>query len=71
MNDYHKHSIIRGAVLFLVALVVFLTVVMLTGGGRFSYVLPLLAEGYGLYAFFKKYYPPEKDDREEKKEGKQ
>lgn len=61
MQDWNRKNMIFFAVVATVAITLFSTVVMLTGGGWLSYVLPLVAEGYGLYAFFKKYNPPKED----------
>lgn len=68
MQEWNKKNMIFGAVLATVGLTAFSTVAMLTGGGWLAYVLPLVAEGYGLYHFYKKYMPKKEDD---KKEGKQ
>ena len=57
MKDYNKKNLIFLSLFGLLGLTIFSTVVMLTGGGWLSYILPLLAEGYGLYVFFKKYHP--------------
>lgn len=61
MQDWNRKNMIFFAVVATVAITLFSTVVMLTGGGWLSYVLPLVAEGYGLYTFFKKYNPPKED----------
>ena len=60
MQDWNKKNMIFGAVVATIGLTTFSTAVMLTGGGWLSYVLPLVAEGYGLYAFYKKYTPEKK-----------
>ena len=65
MQDWNKKNMIFFAVVAAVAITVFSTAVMLTGGGWLSFVLPLVAEGYGLYTFFKK-YKPDMDDKEDK-----
>lgn len=61
MQDWNRKNMIFFAVVATVAIALFSTVVMLTGGGWLSYVLPLVAEGYGLYTFFKKYNQPKED----------
>lgn len=60
MKDWNKKNLIFFAVVATVAITLFSTAVMLTGGGWLSYVLPLVAEGYGLYTFYKKYTPEKK-----------
>lgn len=55
MKEWNKKNLAFFAVVAAVALTVFSTVVMLTGGGWLSYVLPLVAEGYGVVSFIKKY----------------
>lgn len=57
MKDYNKKNLILLAVLAIVGLTVFSTVVMLTGGGWLSYILPVGAIAYGIYAFVKTYLP--------------
>lgn len=62
MQEWNRKNLIFFAVVATVAITIFSTVVMLTGGGWLSYVLPIVAEGYGLYTFFKKYNPPKEDE---------
>lgn len=61
MQDWNKKNMIFGAVIAAIGLTAFSTAVMLTGGGWLSRILPLAAEVYGLYTFFKKYNPPKED----------
>ena len=62
MQEWNRKNLIFFAVVATVAITIFSSVVMLTGGGWLSYVLPIVAEGYGLYTFFKKYNPPKEDE---------
>ena len=61
MQDWNRKNLKFFAVVATVAITAFSTAVMLTGGGWLSFVLPLVAECYGLYTFFKKYNSPKED----------
>ena len=68
MQDYNKKNLYFLLCVFAGLLVVFFTVVMLTYVGKrglWSVILPLVAEGYGVYAFVKKIwqYKPDKEDK--------
>lgn len=67
MQDWNKKNMIFFAVVATVAMTAFSTAAMLTGGGWLSFVLPLVAEGYGLYTFYKKYRPEKENDKKEDK----
>ena len=57
MNPQNKNNAIFLGLVFLAALVVFFTIVMLTYVGKaglWSAVLPVLAIGYGVYGLVKK-----------------
>lgn len=67
MQEQNKNNAIFLGGIFLAALVVFFTIVMLTyigKSGLWAVILPLVAEGYGLYGFVKKIleYKPDKGD---------
>lgn len=67
MQEQNKNNAIFIGGMFLATLIVFFTIVMLTyvgKGGLWSSILPLAAEGYGLYIFVKKIweYKPDKED---------
>lgn len=57
MQDYNKKNLILFALLAVVGLTVFSTIVMLCGGGWWSCILPVGAIGYALYCAIKKYLP--------------
>ena len=60
MKDYNKRNLIFLAVIGLSALTVFFAVVMLTYVGKaglWSTPLPVVALGYGVYCFIKRYLP--------------
>ena len=57
MQDYNKKNLILFALLAVVGLTVFSTVVMLCGGGWLSRVMPIGAIGYAVYCVIKKYLP--------------
>lgn len=59
MQEYNKKNLIFLAVVFTAILAVFFTFVLLTyaKGGLWSAPLPVVAVGYGIYAFVKKYLP--------------
>ena len=57
MKDYNKENLLFMGKIFLIALVVFFTIVMLTYAkdGLWSAPLPVLAVVYGVYSFIEKY----------------
>lgn len=59
MQDYNKRNLIFLGVVFASLLAVFFTVVLLTyaKGGLWSAPIPVVAVGYGIYAFVKKFLP--------------
>ena len=68
MQEQNKNNAIFIGGMFLATLIVFFTIVMLTyvgKGGLWSVILPLAAEGYGLYGFIKKIweYNPNNNDK--------
>lgn len=67
MNDYHKNSILRGAVLFIAALAVFFGIICFINSPWWAIPLPLAAIGYGVYNFVKRYFPKDDDKKEDER----
>ena len=57
MQEHNKKNLILFALLAIVGLTAFSTVVMLCGGGFWSCILPVMAIGYAIYCVIKKYLP--------------
>lgn len=56
MNDYHKNSIIRGAVVALAGLAIFFGIICFTASPWLAIPIPAASIGYGVYCFVRKYY---------------
>lgn len=57
MQDYNKKNLILFGILVAVGLTVLSTVIFLSARYWWSAILPVVAIGYGIYAFVKTYLP--------------
>ena len=61
MTDYNKETLAQTIVYIVVGIVAFFTIIasvlLINAGSWWAVPIPLVADGYGVYNFIKKYYP--------------
>lgn len=61
MTDYNKETLAQTIVYIVVGLVAFFSIIasvlLINAGSWWAVPIPLVAVGYGVYNFIKKYYP--------------